>query len=383
MENMHNSKDDNEPSGKIRNLLFLAPYTPGYNGKFTSLNEIPWVDFRSIQDGLQFYQKYLCPFILSSSLLIMIGACVKPVSSVFYTVGALFSDSEATYKHMLRALSGADNLYRSMENLEESKRQFDLLGKMHKFGATRKMELYRNSRKITDCTKEPWKTDIVNAVKKDMEAVRSSYPPDAEIEEQLKQILVWNPPVNISQFDMVFTALASFTAMWIRPEMFGIKNREKEMAGIVHLWALFSKQLGVEDRFNICLEPLNSENIDKFVYASIGAALKSIDETVVTCQYACARGFCRRFWFLTYTGMLYYGIKIIYGENYHGKHLWKVMNWRDKFCAKGLGTLFWTMANIPGCLYIANILARKVMTYLIKRKPPSRTRCSAENSAFA
>lgn len=63
---------------------------------------------------------------------------------------------------------------------------------------------------------------------------------------------------HISQNEMCATVFGFMGYALIRPEMLGIYNSaEEDREGFVHFWAVIGHMLGIEDKYNICLFPMD------------------------------------------------------------------------------------------------------------------------------
>lgn len=362
------STNSEQCNQKLLEFYSSAPYVSGYDRKFSNLANIPWVKQSSIKNGVKFYKKYFSTYLFASWQLVFLFICFKPFTSVFYHIGGLYTDPEAMYKRMLRTIDGVDSLYKVILSPNKAKKYFEFIRRMHILAATRKLDMYGKPGLITNSVKEKWKTEIVTAIKADMEAIHLPYVPSAEEEVLFKKLLVWNPLVKISQLDMMLVAVSTFGAFWARPKYFGVENRQKDMAGVIHLWAVFSKLLGIEDDFNLCLANINSGILDRFIYTCITIGMKNIDEMVVTCQNTYVEGFRRRLKFTTYKGILYSSLNLIFGDVFVGTNLWNLMDWKDKLCVMLIKGVIWATVNIPGALYLLNILVKLGFKFTVEQK---------------
>lgn len=63
---------------------------------------------------------------------------------------------------------------------------------------------------------------------------------------------------EIKQFELVLTGFGFFGFHLLRSDLTGIRfETEEDKENFIHLWAVFTRMIGVKDEFNICLLPIN------------------------------------------------------------------------------------------------------------------------------
>lgn len=313
-------------------LIKEAPYISGDGCTLIPTEEIAWIDKSLIEHSLNFYKRNFTLAIVANTFSLMFGFCVKPNSAVLLRTGKLH-DPELSFHRYLSTIQRIGKFFMLPFDQAKAYRAFDCVRKMHLLASQKRFEDQPSAEELK--LDEPWKTELARAVRNDLQHI--------ETEDAPTHLLTWDPPVPVSQFDMALTQFGFIGTMWLFPRVFGIKDRDEEMKGAIHVWAIFGKLLGIKDEFNVCLKP-DPELYDKLFRNIIVESLKTMDETVVTIQSNFVHAFSRRLPFLTYKAMLFYGLMDV--EGYKGDNLWKLMSFSDKLSLKTLQCWFWCMRNI-------------------------------------
>lgn len=336
--------DVRNPSNKEKDLytalITEAPYIPGDASDLVPLEEIPWFDKSLIEHGLEFHKRNATFVILSTTFALMYGFSIKPNSAVLVRTGKLHNP-ELSFNRYLSTIQRIAKFVMVFMQEEKSYKSLEIVRKMHHLASKKRNNALGNLQK--DSFTQPWMKDMVDAMRKDFEHIDTSEAP--------KHLLTWDPPVPVSQFDMALTQFGFIGTMFLFPGTFGIKDRDEELKGMIHLWAVFGRLLGIKDEYNVCIKP------DPALYETlfrniVVESLKTMDETVVTIQSAFVDAFSKRLPFMTYKAMMYFGMREL--KEYRGEHLWKLMSFWDKLSLVIM--IIWTggMRNCLPYRYLVN-----------------------------
>lgn len=325
-------QDEDNPKDIYTLLITEAPYLRGDLSPLVPSEEIPWLDKTLIEQSLGFHRKYLTLVILADTFALMFGFCVKPNSAVVMRTGKLHQP-ELSFQRYLSTIQRIAKFFMLPFDQVKAYKAFDTVRKMHALASQKKLEDHPSKEQLK--LDEPWKAEVAKAMRQDLEHIKTDEAPC--------HLLTWDPEVPVSQFDMVLTQFGFIGTMWLFPRVFGIKDREEELKGLIHAWAVFGRLLGIKDEYNICIKP-DAQLYDKIFKNVIVESLKTMDPTVVTIQSAFVDALSQRLPFITYKSMLYFGLQEI--EGYQGEHLWALMSFRDKVSLKILQSWFWGMRNV-------------------------------------
>lgn len=325
-EKFSTSKSDDDDDF-YTSLVNEGRFVPGDDNELVPLEEIPWIDKSLINESITFHQKYFSLVLLSNTFALMLGFAIKPNSAVLLKTGKLHNP-ELSFQRYLSTIQRIGQFFTFPFDWEQAHKSFQIVRKMHALASKKPLD----SLSSPELLHEPWKTELTLAMRKDLDHLDTSSAPT--------HALTWNPPVPVSQFDMATTQFGFWGTIWLFPKVFGVQNREKEMKGVIHVWAIFGRLLGIRDEYNICLKP-NPQLYQKLFTNVVVASLKSMDETVVTIQSAFVEALSKRMPFVSYKSMLYFGLQEY--EGYKGENLWKLMSWRDKVNVKVMNVFMWMM----------------------------------------
>lgn len=311
-------------------LITKAPYMAGDVEPLVPSEEIPWLDKSLLDHSIGFYRRNFSFAIASNTFALMIGFCVKSNSAVLLRTGKLY-DPELSFQRYLSTIQRIGKFFMIPFDKAKAYKAFDTVRKMHALASKIRLD----DAPPPESFSEPWKKEIAEAIRLDLDHIDTSEAPE--------HLLTWTPSVPVSQFDMVLTQFGFIGTMWLFPRVFGIVDRHEEMKGVIHMWALFGRLLGIKDEFNVCINP-DPELYDKLFKNIILPSLKSMDESVVSIQSAFMEALSYRLPFVTYKAMLFHGLHDI--EGYTGDHLWKLMGFKDKVSLKLMQGWFWGMRNI-------------------------------------
>lgn len=325
-------KTEEEVKDLYTHLVTEGPYVPGDSCDFTPIEEIPWVDKELIEHNIGFHRKYLTFALLSTTFALLYGFAVKPNSAVLVRTGKLY-DPELSFQRYLATIQRIGKFFMLPFDQVKSYKALNTVRKMHVLASKKRKKYTGDHQPLPPGERsEQWKTELAEAMRKDLSHIDTSGAPS--------HLLTWDPPVPMSQFDMAITQFGFVGTMWVFPHVFGIKDREEEMKGMVHTWAVFGRLLGIRDEFNICIRP-DSSLYDLLFRNVVLESLKTMDETVITIQDNFIKAFRKRLPFMTYKSMLFFGLREVKG--YTGEELWKLMSWGDKLSFKILSLWVWAI----------------------------------------
>ena len=235
-----------------------------------------------IRQGKEFVQHNFYSVMLAHLVSLMWVFTFKPGRQVLLHTG-YSGDVEKSLPRYLSTLLHIKLWYEnfSLEQTTDGSKDLQRVRKMHE-NAARQYHISKRSR-MSPLTKS--QIDIYEAVKKATTKIESSQWPEA--------ILTEDPEVPFSQFSMVITQFCFIGFIVLSPDVYGIENK-KGIAGFVHLWAIFGRFLGIEDRFNLAIHYKNtpgSQEAFKEIYTNIFLPnLKNTDETAIVMWSALIEG---------------------------------------------------------------------------------------------
>jgi len=300
-------------------LINEAPYIPGDKCEIIPAKDIAWCDPDLLQKGIYFNRRNIYSIFMANTAALMFGFAVKPESVVLLRSGK-FHEPE---KSFLRFLStgyriGSWVITGLLNEDSEGIKQLRIVRKLHSLYSKSKVPLPS----LEEMGWVPEMTELSRMIRNGLSEVDTTGSPD--------HLLSWDPPLNLSQFDMALTQFGFFGILYLFPETLGIDPNDGEgMRAYFHFWAVVGRLLGMEDRFNLALHP--DPVLFRKIYEKIGiASLKSTDDRVVCLQQALIEGISRRLPVpLTLKGWTYYGFKEQV-DGFKGEEFRKSMTWRDK-----------------------------------------------------
>lgn len=316
----------------------------GYVEDFVTFEEIPWMDKSLVQESINFHNKYFAHEMFCMTAAIIFGFAAKRTST---SVSRKRNEQINHKMYLDYHISTMNFITRFFDFQKKPDDAYDAVLKLRKTHSQRMDALIAQSRDVPKVN-ESWKNSLVKAVQKDLEYIDTS--------DATKSIAMWNTSGQAIQLDIISTQLGYWLYMWLFPSLFGIANRAKEMRGIIHVWAVFGRLMGVQDEHNICLLNLEtaeaSDLYDKLFRAMIIESLKTINVNVVTLQSNFIRALRPRMPIVTYKAILYFGLRQC--EGFKGKNLWKVMSWRDVASVLFFQVVFFLIRHSKYCRLIVN-----------------------------
>lgn len=341
LESSNTSKESS--TEKVYNSLITeARFIPGDDSDIVPLEEIPWVNKSLVNESGDFHRKFFALVILSNTSALMYGFAIKPNSSVLLRTGKLH-DPELSFRRYLSTIQRIGKFFTLPFDGKQAYKAFRVVRKMHALASKMLPKSHPTPNQLK--LDEPWKTELAMAIRKDLEFYDTRGAPH--------HALTWDPPVAVSQFDMAITQLGFWGTIYFFPRLFGVKNREEEMEGVIHMWAIFGRLLGIRDEFNICLHN-NPRLFEKLYKNVVVESLKTVDETVITLQSTFMEAFSKRMPFITYKAFLFLGFQE--WEGFKGDNIWKLMSWKDKASLRLMEILLWMLRNCGLFRVLVNLL---------------------------
>ncbi|CAL8124706.1 unnamed protein product [Orchesella dallaii] len=316
-------------------LITVAPFIPGDSNPIVPLSQIPWIDHSLLKHGLWFYATHLTYNVFVSAILsLMLGFSVKSLSTAVHR-GRL-DKHDASFSKFMKTIKGITKLVllhfdhvKLYENYSKIRKQHAMVRKLM---IRSKTELKAIPSQHGSAFCEEWKRDVANAVKSDLNHVDTSSAPT--------HLITWDPKVPINQFDMSLTQLGLVWILSSFPRLFGIRNVREELKGVLHIWAVHGRLLGIQDEFNIFIKQ-DYSLYDKLFKNVFIEGLKTMDETVITLQTTLIEAISSHLPFMTYKAVLYVGLQEVEGNK--GEHVWKLMSWLDKVSVGFIQFWLWSM----------------------------------------
>ena len=236
-----------------------------------------------IRQGKEFVQRNFYSVMLAHLISLMWVFTFKPGREVLLRTG-YSGDAERSLPRYLSTLLHIKLWYEddTLERTADGSKDLQRVRKMH---ANAARQYYKSNRpQMPPLTKT--QREICEAVKKATVKIDSSQWPQT--------ILTDDPEVPFSQFAMVITQFCFIGFILISPEVYGIEDK-KGIDGFVHLWAIFGRFLGIEDRFNLAIHYKKTNgNVEAFkkIYKNIFLPnLKTTDDTAIIMWDALIQGF--------------------------------------------------------------------------------------------
>lgn len=338
-EQMENLKREQAERDFYTRLVTQAPFIPGNSEDLVTFGEIDWINDDLVKESITFHKRFFAHEILAMMVAVVFGFAVKPSSAVVLKSRSGRLEKNEFYEKHLSTVQRIIKFFNFKKNPDQAYGEILTIRKLHRDAAITKFE---TGQSITADLKtdEPWKTLVVKAIKKDLDFVDTSEAPE--------HLLQWEAHEEpMSQFDMVTNQASFWIFMWMFPRFSGIKKRETEMRGVIHVWGIFGRLLGIQDKFNVCLaKPEEAVDLFEKLFKNVFlSSLKSIDESVVTIQDTFVTAWADRLpiRLITYKALMYFVLRQV--KDFKGTELWKLMTWRDKVCVRFLQIFFFFMRH--------------------------------------
>lgn len=324
----------------ICEAAYLPLHTEGEVPLQERLEDIPWLDKTLIRDGISFYFRYYTASVISNLLFTIVGLALKPVSSVLLQTGR-FCNPQQSFKRYLSTVKRSQEFVLLLVGFWEGEtyRVLDKVRKMHFLAGktwTRKVVSTEEPEKVSSCV-NPEDHELVNAIRKDLQFLDD---PPASLD--FNRVLSWKPTIPVSQFDMVMIQYSVWGGLWVLPELFGIHGRNEEMKGILHIWAIVGRLLGLKDEYNICINP-DPKVYDDLFRNVVLTTLKTMDATVIAMQKDFVEGFKNKIPFITHKSVIYFALQNV--DGYKGDNLKALMDWKDKIYVRIVLSGLWLVRS--------------------------------------
>ncbi|CAL8130517.1 unnamed protein product [Orchesella dallaii] len=342
---------EDEKMGRYKALVALAPYIPGDINPLVSIEDIPWLDESLVKHGYIFLATHLNQSLFATILTFILGLPVKSVTGV--VLKGQMGDPKNHFQRFLSTLRLNGEFFWFYFDQKKAYKTYEYVRKQHNFArnfynkpSTKPIQVKEEANIFVD----KWKEEVSTAVSADLNHIDSSTAP--------KHLLTWKPPLAVSQLDMALVQFMFIWMYWGFPKLLGIKNRAEELKGVIHLWAIHGRMIGIQDEYNICLNP-DPKFYDLLTRNFLIESLKRMDETVVTVQSTLMDALWSRIPFITYKALLYIGLEELQGRE--GERLWEIMSFWDKLSFRILQVWMWIgrqpfvirlLLDIPSMLWI-------------------------------
>jgi len=256
-------------------LIHEAPYIPGDDGQPCDASQIEWLNPTLVREGQDFFQRNWFSLFLAANGALIYGFSFKTLTSVLLRTGGFgLGDS---FKSMVRHIETGLHISKWYETdiLDTSSAGFkdiQLVRRMH----TRALACCQTTplNLITDAPNKPEKLALMEAIRKDLDLC-------TDMTTAPKHVLTYHPDLYFSQFDMAMTQFGFFSVALLFPESLGLDK--KGLEGFIHLWAVFGRKLGIEDRFNIAL--YSNQDLNLKILFNLGLpSLRDMDLTIMHLQ---------------------------------------------------------------------------------------------------
>jgi hypothetical protein len=339
-------------------LIKEAPFIPGDESPLGPISSIPWLQLWRIERGIRFADKHFASLFLHNMTGLLFNFPVKPISAVVLVSGHFNSPREA-FLRLLGTLNtlqtwihaevtkdgGGTPAFHNFRRVRALHRSYARMTSKSLFGLAN-----NNNKQLTEeiaqnsSSSSPESRRLTKELKEALQSVQvPSYP---------KDILNWNPSVPFNQLDMALTQFAAVGLLSLFPQRYGIRVQDcpdtaEDLRCYIHLWALIGRQLGMEDRFNVCLEP-NKELLHRLYWNVCVGSMKDTDEraTELSVDTAVALGEILPGIRSSPKGWIHFGLG---GQQEEGEidgfqkairqELGKTMDGRDRWCSASLNFL--------------------------------------------
>jgi len=325
----------------FRRIVYEAPLIPGDVDTPCEYGDIPWADENLMREGQQFVRDNRFAVSLAHIAALLYGFSFKPLTSVLLRTGGfgLGDQTKSMLRHVETGLHV--NKWYSADPVEMYK-DVQIVRKLH-------LRALRTSQK----TPVPLWNEVPNMDEKlkIMEALEKDLDDCVPTGEAPQERFNYEPPIFFSQYDMLMTQFGFIFMMILFPKTIGVRHTQG-IGGFLHMWAVLGKLLGIQDQYNLALNP-NRDLCLKLFYQLGMASLKDMDYTILHLQQTYIDAITPVFKFMTLKSAFYAGL--IAKEalpNFKTDHFYKILSWKDWIYAK--------MAQIFNFLIYHSDLARNI-----------------------
>lgn len=210
-----------------------------------------WLNPQLVKDGQDFIRRNFFSVFFAHFISLIFLLCYTPVRKVLMKTGK--SDSATkSIKRYLSTLLHVKKWYEGDLLNPEGKtfRDIQRVRRIHS-GISRSVKIIPDSSQHVQVQM----TEYSDEDKKLVLAIQISTSSNVKCMNQKLNLETKPANFSISQLDMIVTQFCFMGFIFIFPKKLGIHSDESDgLKGFVHLWAVIGNLLGIEDRFNICLE---------------------------------------------------------------------------------------------------------------------------------
>jgi len=357
-------------SGELRTveiydqIIRESPFIPGDAGLDLLPGDIPWANPELIQQGQDFIRRNYFSVTMAHLGALIYGFSFKRLTTVLLRTGGFgLGDPHASLLRHIQTGVHIDKWYSTNVLDEESKgyRDIQFVRKLHVGAMCKCMRtpLVLQDAGVPD---KGGKLDLLAALKADLDASC-----DTRESEKETELFTYHPQLLFSQFDMLMTQYGFISIIFLFPKTLGIKDT-KGIDGFLHLWAIFGKLLGIEDRFNLALNPNRALFLRLFHNVGI-PSLKGMDTTILHLAQTYVDGtFGRMTKLISLKGLLYYGLT--HNDQlpgFRGVNFQALLSVPDRILLKVMHLCFFLLLNFHTVRIIMNKFSIKFNHYVEKK----------------
>jgi len=164
------------------------------------------------------------------------------------------------------------------------------------------------------------------------------------------------------------TQFGFFSVVLLFPESLGLDK--KGLEGFVHLWAVFGRMLGIEDRFNIALYSNQELNL-KIVFNLGLPSLRDMDLTIMHLQQTYIDGMSSLMFYSSLKLILLFGLQSMQKAfpDLKADHLYALMDWKEKLWAFSMKSVIFLVGNVSIFRKFANASMKAFSEHHRQRLP--------------
>lgn len=362
-----NEVSDGNPKAHqlYKKVLDDSSFVPGDDGDLMPVDDISWVDPKLIKIGQDWFHQNVGLYTAATVMaMLTLAVSVKPISALIFCNDKPM-EPVAYFRRFVGKLRGIETFFNTLTDPNKFRPAFYKTRKLHVMAVNR-LEKVGKGRRLPDIIvkkEEPWMEDFVKAIRKDAETIPMTTA-DYDVPLQIAENLSWDTQLPFNQFGMVYFAAAFFGAPWCNPTWYGMKDQNDiQMKGLIHVWAVIAKLLGLQDEFNVFINPDN-DVIDKIRRQVYVRCLREIDTTVIYLEHMTAIGIGKYIPLLTLKPAMCFALISLGCEKY--ENTWSTMGIKDKFLFKLIQGVFYLVANVDFVRHIGNWALINVIYALYK-----------------
>jgi len=300
-----------------------APYVDGWHLNNETLETIDWLDRDLLDKSKAFFHKHRHLLAASSGIVAAFGVGVKSVSIPFMYSGTLSNNTNKTLRRTVKHITHFVEWFSRGTLDGYVYKDIQKIKKMHHLLATT-IKPYEPpaDETIPDIERtRSFRTALIKDIK------------EMGFENAFEKVNTYNPPVYLSQFDMVIIQL-DFLAPLYDPGAHLIDNGDDEgVAAVVHHWAVVGRLLGIEDRFNLALHA-SKDLIYRMASNTIACSL-TLDLSLARLLEAHLEGITNYFRLPLSSAGMFYVLAAQLIPDFKGENLFELMSLKEKILAYG------------------------------------------------